>query len=353
MTAAAADLSQRLDTPLHTIASISRAPAAVLAVIAGDQTAIACHGNPPPGAHTVFELGSITKTVTALLLADMVTRGEVHYNDPISAYLPPQALPHRMPQTPITLVHLATHTAGFPRLPANLYLRALPAWWTNPYARYHLDDLYQATARTRPRHRPGTRMHYSNFGIGLLGQLLANAANRDYRHLILDRICRPLGMTNTLTETGRSCVTGYRRGRPLPPWDMGALAAAGTLRSSAADLLLYLQAHLRPETTPLAAALQATQVPRVAAKGKDRICLVWNHRRSRYGEVLFHSGATRGFTAFIGFCPQAHTAVAALANTTPTHRHNMIPTAYALFKALIREHGSSQPKDRDEHAPDS
>jgi len=332
------DLPGRLDESLHAIASITRAPAAVLGVITGGQTTIACHGNPTPAANTLFELGSITKTFTALLLADMVTRGEVSYDDPITAYLPPRARPRRTPETPVTLVHLATHTAGYPCLPANFYLRALPAWATNPYARYRLDDLYWATARTRPRHCPGTHVHYSNFGVGLLGQLLANAANSDYPKLVLDRICRPLGMTQTLTGPSPSCATGHRRGQPVPTWEMGALAAAGTVRSSATDLLRYLHAHLHPQTVPLTLALRAVQIPRVAAKGKDRICLVWNHRRSRYGDVLFHSGATRGFTAFVGFCPQTQTGLAALTNSTPTYRHNMIPTAYALFKTLIREH---------------
>jgi CubicO group peptidase (beta-lactamase class C family) len=174
--------------------------------------------------------------------------------------------------------------------------------------------------------------------VGLLGQLLANAVAADYRDLVLDRVCRPLSMPYTTTGFGPLCATGYRRGRPVPAWEMDALAPAGALRSSATDLLRYLKAHLHPEATPLTAALRATQVPRVAAKGKDRVCLVWNHRRSRYGDVLFHSGGTRGFTAFLGFCPQASTGVAALVNTMPTYRHNMIPAAYSLFKALIREH---------------
>lgn len=333
----ATDLSGRLDASLRTISALVRAPAVVLAAVVGGETAVACHGDPAPDAHTVFELGSITKTFTALLLAEMVTRGEIGYDDPITAYLPPEARPRRATGAPITLVQLATHTAGLPRLPANLYLQALPAWWTNPYARYRLDDLYRATAHLRVRRRPGAHVHYSNFGVGLLGQLLANAAAVDYRDLVLDRVCRPLGMTGTRTGPGPLCATGHRRGRPVPAWEMGALAPAATLRSSATDLLRYLHAHLHPEATPLAAALRATQVPRVAAKGKDRICLVWNHRSSRHGDVLFHSGATRGFTAFLGFCPQAGTGVAALVNTTPTHRRNMIPTAYSLFKALIRE----------------
>lgn len=337
MTEPATELSGRLDESLRMIAAVSRAPAAVLAAIVGGETAVACHGAPTLDAHTVFELGSITKTFTALLLAEMVTRGEIGYDDPITAYLPSEARPRCVTDVPITLVQLATHTAGLPRLPPNLYRRALPVWWTNPYARYRLEDLYRATARIRIRHHQGTRVRYSNFGVGLLGQLLANAAAADYWELVFDRVCRPLGMADTRTGTGTLCATGYRRGRPVPAWEMGALAPAGTLRSSATDLLRYLQAHLYPEATPLAAALRATQVPRVAAKGKDRVCLVWNHRLSYYGDLLFHSGATRGFTAFLGFCPQAGTGIAALVNTTPTRRHNMIPTAYSVFKALIRE----------------
>lgn len=338
MTGRGTGLSGRLDASLRTIASISRAPAAVLVVVTGGETAISCHGDSAPDAHTIFELGSITKTFTALLLAEMVSRGEIGYDDPITAYLPPEARPRRARVPPVTLVQLATHTAGLPRLPANLYLRALPGWRTNPYARYRLDDLYHATARIRTRHRSGARVRYSNFGVGLLGQLLANAVGEDYRDLILDRVCRPLRMTGTLTGPGPLCATGYRRGRPMPAWDMDALAPAGTLRSSATDLLRYLQAELRPEGTPLADALRATQIPRAAAKGKDRICLGWNHRSSRHGDLFFHSGGTRGFTAFLGFCPQTGTGVAALVSTTPTYRRNMIPTAYSLFKALIREH---------------
>ncbi|MGH3601716.1 MAG: serine hydrolase domain-containing protein, partial [Pseudonocardiaceae bacterium] len=332
------DLRERLGASLSGIAAISEPPAVVLAAIVGGETAVACHGDPAPDARTCFELGSITKTFTALLLAEMFVRGEVGYDDPNSANLPLAARPRRDTGASITLLQLATHTAGLPRLPANLYLRALPVWRTNPYARYHLDELYRATARARIRQRSGTQVHYSNFGMGLLGQLLANAAKAQYRDLVVERVCRPLGMTATLTEPGPSCVTGYRRGRPVPAWEMGALAPAGILRSSGTDVLHYLRAHLHPEGTPLADALRATQVPRVAAQGKDRRCLAWNHRRSRYGDLLFHSGGTRGFTTFLGFCPQAGIGLAALVNTAPARRGNMIPTAYSLFKALLREH---------------
>ena len=155
-----------------------------------------------PGPHTMFEIGSNTKTFTALLLADMVVRGEINYTDPIAAFLPGHARPQRnrrrAASAQITLLHLATHTGGLPRLPRNLLARALRDRRTNPYARYTLPDLYAATARLGGGPPPGTRMRYSNYGVGLLGQLLANAAGTDYGTLITQRICRPLGLAETL-----------------------------------------------------------------------------------------------------------------------------------------------------------
>jgi D-alanyl-D-alanine-carboxypeptidase/D-alanyl-D-alanine-endopeptidase len=337
------DLAGWLDVPVRTMAAASQGPATVLAALWGGERAVACHGTPAwhtdtaVDAHTLFELGSVTKTFTALLLAEMAVRGEVSYDDPITAYLPPGALPRHTAAESITLAHLATHTGGLPRVPTNLLPRAVSTWWTNPYAGYRLNDLYQATTRIRPRHPPGTRVRYSNFGVGLLGQLLANATGRDYPELVIDRVCHPLGLTETRTVADPGCASGYRRDRPVPPWEMDALAAAGSLRSSATDLLRYLDAQLHPQATPLTEALCAVQVPRAAIGGKDSICLVWNHRAFRRYELFFHSGATRGFTVFLGFCRQADVGVIALTNGSWTRRDTVIPTAYALLKTLTKE----------------
>lgn len=351
MTSTRTDLAGWLDAPLRAMAAASHGPATVLAALwggerGGSERAVACHGTPAwhtdtaVDAHTLFELGSVTKTFTALLLAEMAVRGEVGYDDPITAYLPSGALPRRTAAESITLAHLATHTGGLPRAPANLLLRAVSTWWTNPYAGYRLNDLYRATTRIRPRHPPGTRVRYSNFGVGLLGQLLANAAGRDYPGLVIDRVCHPLGLTETRAVADPGCASGYHRARPVPPWEMNALAAAGSLRSSATDLLRYLDAQLHPQATPLTDALRAVQTPRVtraAGRGQDSICLVWNHRAFRRYELFFHSGATRGFTAFLGFCRQADVGVIALTNGSWTWRDTVIPTAYALLKTLTKE----------------
>jgi serine-type D-Ala-D-Ala carboxypeptidase/endopeptidase len=340
VTSTRTDLAGRLEVPLRAMAAASHGPATVLAALWGGERAVACHGTPAwhtdtaVDAHTLFELGSVTKTFTALLLAEMAVRGEVGYDDPITAYLPPGALPRRAAAKSITLAHLATYTGGLSRVPTNVLPSAVCAWWTNPYAGYRLDDLYRATTRIRPRNPPGTRVRYSNFGVGLLGQLLANAAGRDYPGLVIDRVCRPLGLAGTRAVAGPGCASGYRRDRPVPPWEMGALAAAGSLRSSATDLLRYLDAQLHPQATPLTNALRAVQLPRAAVRGKDSICLVWNHRAFPRYELFFHGGATRGFTAFLGFCRQADVGVIALTNGSWTRQNTVIPTGYALLKTL-------------------
>jgi CubicO group peptidase (beta-lactamase class C family) len=266
----ATDLQGRLDIALPAVAG--PAPEAVLAAVIDGEVAVAYHGAADAGS--VFELGSMTKTFTALLLAVMVERGEVGYDDPITAHLPTHALPRRHAARSITLGHLATHTAGLPRLPPNLYLQALPRWGTNPYAGYRPGHLYRATTRIRTRSEPGRRVRYSNYGIGLLGHLLGLAGGADYPTLLRDRVCTPLGLARTRVTHQPGDLIGHRRGRSVPPWEMDALAGAGILRSTPTDLLRYLTALLHPDSTPLSGPLRAVRQPRATINETDRMCLV-------------------------------------------------------------------------------
>jgi D-alanyl-D-alanine-carboxypeptidase/D-alanyl-D-alanine-endopeptidase len=293
-------------------------------------------GGGPVNADTRFEIGSVTKTYTALLLAEAAARGEVGYHDPLADYLPPGAAPAHRSGTPITLLHLATHTSGLPRLPAGFLAAALPAWFTDPYAGYSPERLLRSLGSTRVRTRPGDRVHYSNLGVGLLGQVLARAAGADYPQLLDARVCRPLGLTRTTCDPGRAQAVGHWHGRPRPPWRIPALPGAGALRSTGRDLLRYLEALLNPGGVgPLAAALTDVRRPRLLLPGSgDGLCLVWNHRLRQGRELLFHSGGTRGFTSFVGFCPQTGTGLAALANTTPALDGGFVQGAYAQFRAL-------------------
>lgn len=300
------------------------------------------HGGHPADVATRFEIGSLTKTFTALLFAEQAARGELGHHDPAARHL------HTAPRggDALTLTHLATHTSGLPRLPPGLLRRAAPHLRTNPYAHFTPDDAIRRFTRTRLRAAPGTRVRYSNFGIGLLGHALVSAADgTPYSTLLHTRLSAPLALCDTDCATdpppGATQATGHRHHRPLPAFHIPGLPAAGALRSSARDLLTFTEALLDPAAAPgpasLRTALRDVLRPRLRLPSGDGLSLVWNTRPRDDGSLLYHhSGGTVGFTAFTGFNPQHRTALTALANTGPTHRSRFIQQAYTALTRLPR-----------------
>jgi D-alanyl-D-alanine-carboxypeptidase/D-alanyl-D-alanine-endopeptidase len=290
----------------------------------------------PMTPDTACELGSASKTFTGLLLAELAARGVVGYDDPVADHLPPRAVPADPTARRITLTDLATHTAGLPRTPGAVYRTMLRTGWTNPYAHYDIEDLYRTTARMRPRNRG--RYRYSSLGFGILGCALAHAAQDDYGHLLTSRVLLPLGMCGTATEPHvlPDEATGYRRGRQADPWTFRAMAGAGAIRATGADLLRYLRAHLDPDATPLPGPLRDTQQPRHRRDNGDSLCLAWFHRTVQDRPLLWHEGGTRGFSTFIGLSPTTGTGVFLLANTMPIgKRQPAIRAGRRAFKDLL------------------
>ncbi|MFC9948613.1 serine hydrolase domain-containing protein [Streptomyces pratensis] len=328
-------MTEALTTRLRPLLAAAKGPGAAVAAVRGTERAVLCDG--PVGEGTRFETGSLTKTFTALLLAELTARGEVGYGDRADRYLP-----FRIPGPPLTLLHLATHTSGLPRLPPGLLTRAVRSGWlSNPYAGFSEDDLLDSLRRTRLSHRPGTRVQYSNFGGGLLGHVLARAAGGtggDYPALLAERVTRPLGLADTDCDADRAQATGHWHGRPRPALLMPGLTGAGALRSSARDLLHVLTALLDPGTAPntaLRTALAEVQRPRLSVpRTGSRLCLIWNLRPRPGGALLHHSGGTRGFTAFAGFLPGSGTGLVALTNTAPTPLAPFIQSAYGALREL-------------------
>jgi CubicO group peptidase (beta-lactamase class C family) len=317
------------------------APGAVAGAVHGGHAVVVCEGladraaRRPMTVGTACELGSASKTFTGLLLAEMVARGEVGHDDPVADHLPPHAVPSDPVARRVTLADLATHTAGVPRTPGRVYRTMLRTGWTDPYAGYDVEDLYRTTARLRPR-RPG-RYRYSSLGYGVLGCALAHTAGRDYADLLAARVLHPLGLRATATRPGTvpDEATGYHRGRPSSPWTFAALAPAGAVRTTGTDLLRYLRAQLYPGTTPLPGPLRDTHRPRRDRANGDAVCLAWFHRVVRDRPLLWHEGATRGFSTFIGLSPTTGTGVFLLANTMPTGRHPTIRAARRAFNDLL------------------
>ncbi|MFE9724019.1 serine hydrolase domain-containing protein [Streptomyces sp. NPDC005794] len=324
-----------LTARLQPLLTVARGPGAAVAAVRGAERAVLCSG--PVGEGTRFETGSLTKTFTALLLAEMAARGEVRSTDRADLYLP-----FRLPGPPLTLLHLATHTSGLPRLPPGMLTRAVRSGWlSNPYAGFSEDDLLASLRRTRLRHRPGSRVLYSNFGGGLLGHVLARAAGGtggDYPALLAERVTGPLGLADTDCDPNRPQATGHWHGRPRPALLMPGLTAAGAVRSSARDLLSVLAALLDPDTAPnpaLRTALAEVQRPRLSVpRTGSRLCLIWNLRPGPGGALLHHSGGTRGFTAFAGFLPGSGAGLVALTNTAPTPLAPFIQSAYGTLRGL-------------------
>ncbi|OKI02628.1 penicillin-binding protein [Streptomyces sp. CB02923] len=310
----------------------------------------AFEGGVPVEPSTRFEVGSLTKTFTALLFAEHAARGEVGHHDPVARHLPPgTCVPVR--GTDITLTHLATHTSGLPRLPPGLLRSAGRRLPVNPYAGFTRADVLRALARTRLRSRPGTRVRYSNFGAGLLGHALCGASGGlPYDELLAAHVLRPLGLHDTSATAapppGTTQVTGYRHRRPRPPFSIPGLPAAGAVRSSARDLLTLAEALVGPGTAdvtgvpsaPLRTALEDVTRPRlVHSRGASRLALIWNIRPRPDGAGLYHhSGGTPGCTAFAGFSPRHGTALVALANCAPGLGAPFVQQAYDTLSDLLR-----------------
>lgn len=266
-----------------------------------------------PDSNTVFEIGSVTKVFTALLLAEVVERGEVALDDPIVQYLPDSLAVSFGDR--VTLEHLATHTSGLPILPDNLAI-ADPA---NPYAAYTAEDLYRFLGRHGLRREPGAAYEYSNLGIGLLGHLLARRAGESYETLLRERVLDPLGLDDTgitlKADQQARLATGHSGGRVVPNWDFLTLAPAGALRSTGADMLRFLRANLGLVEAPLADELAQARAIRAPAYGDSMaVALGWHTRSSSNAEVIWHNGGTGGYRSFVGFDPEARRGVVVLTN---------------------------------------
>src|SRR5829696_3722210 len=179
----------------------------------------------PPGADTIFEIGSVTKVFTGLLLADMAEEGLVALDDPVQRYLP-AGIELPVEGRPSTLLDLATQTSGLPRNPPGLF-RLSFRQRANPHAGFTVEHLEHAIAETRLKREPGEKVSYSNFGFGLLGQVLALRTGMSYEQLVRKRICGPLNLEDTSITIGPGAYGRFadghnRRGRRVSHWDLPA-----------------------------------------------------------------------------------------------------------------------------------
>jgi D-alanyl-D-alanine-carboxypeptidase/D-alanyl-D-alanine-endopeptidase len=275
-------------------------PGVVVGVLHGKERAVVARGTggadaaPALDGDTVFEIGSITKAFTGILLAELCARGEVTLETRVQELLPEGVTVPRRGRE-ITLLDLATHRSSLPRIPSNLESASL----LDPYAGYGPDRLHEFLAEYSLRRDVGERYDYSNLGAGLLGHALALQAKTGYEALLRERVLAPLGMRDTFLTVpaaarARLAVGHLPNGQPARSWSFDCLAGCGALRSTANDMLRFAACNLGTVETPLREVLRAAQQPRRDAEGPVRIGLGWHV--TPWGEddpVVWHNGRVR------------------------------------------------------------
>lgn len=259
-------------------------------------------------ADALFEIGSITKTFTGLAMAQLIEQRRLRADTTVRELLPAGTV--AQPSGPeITLQDLVTQHSGLPRMPDNF----APADPANPYVDYSAERLLAFLAMHGVGKPASTSFLYSNVGFGLLGYALTLASGEDYAALIDRQVLQPLQMRETAITLpsalrGRFIQGHGAGGVPASSWELDALAGAGALRSTASDMLRYLEAQLDPERA--AGEGSAATLPAALRRSHQPLAEVTANMRIAYGWLLesgtgtyWHSGGTGGFTAFAFFNP--------------------------------------------------
>jgi len=266
-----------------------------------------------PDENSIFEIGSITKTFTATLLADLDLKGEISIQKPINNYLPVFDRILSRKNREITLESLSTHTSGLPREPTNM----------NPnddhrYRNYSSNDLDAFLASYKLK-SSSKKHRYSNLAVLIIEHTIETTLKTTYEALMMKRVIQALGLESSYfvvpNHKQKQVVKGYRNHQETAPLDVGQFNAMGGLRSTAKDLLKYLEAQIKPQTSAISKAIKATHQIRFSSK-KRTMGLGWEvlKRKKSNKTIYYHKGGTNGFVSFAGFDLEAQKGVVVLVN---------------------------------------
>ena len=279
---------------------------AAVGLVAGG--AVETSGADPDG---VFQIGSVSKVFTALLLALEVVEGRVTLETRLGELLPGV---DGLPVADVTLGALVTHTSGLPRLPPGMWRRTFDRRRHDPYADYDESTLVAALGGLSPRPTSGAK--YSNLGFGLLGAALTRHLGTTYNDAVRERIATPLGMAATRCRPEVHVAGHTRRGRERRDvWTFDAMAGAGALWSTVTDMTAFVRANLEPPpASPLGEAIRLAQQP-LAGTGRMQQAMAWIRLAGRDGALLWHNGGTAGFRSFVGVDVDRGRGVVVLGNS--------------------------------------
>jgi serine-type D-Ala-D-Ala carboxypeptidase/endopeptidase len=265
--------------------------------------------------NSVFEIGSISKTFTGILLANAVLNGEVKLDDPVQKYLPATVVVPTRNGEAITLQHLANHTSSLPRMPDNFR----PSNPANPFADYSEQQIYDFLTHYTLMRDIGSQYEYSNFGMGLLGHILALKKGITYEQLMIDVIAKQLALPNTrialTAEMKKNLAAGHVGNLPVENWDIISLAGAGGIRSSAVDMVKYVRANMGVTKSKLYPAMQLAHKNSRAEGTTPGVGFGWHLMNKDGQEIIWHNGGTGGYRTFIGFVKGTSKGVVVLSNS--------------------------------------
>ncbi|HKE47541.1 MAG TPA: serine hydrolase domain-containing protein [Rhodanobacteraceae bacterium] len=268
-------------------------------------------GGAKPAATDAYEIGSTTRTFTGLLLAKALLDGKLRLDEPLGKIFSDVKFADRR-LAAATIGEIATHRAGLPAVPSNLFPRNLD----DPYVEYDAAALRAYLAHASLDKDVGT-YRYSDLGVALLGEALARAYRQDYRTLMASQVLVPLGLTGSGFGQVKNLLDGHRNGEPAAAWQQQALAPAAGLRSTLADLSRFAAAELRPDTSTLRAAILLAREPRAVAGGGETT-LAWQsvpvQSDGQNWPLLWQAGMTGGFSSFVGFRTDRQRAIVLLGN---------------------------------------
>lgn len=268
-----------------------------------------------PDNSTILEIGSISKTFTGILLAQAVIDKKLSLDDDIRNYLPADCSGLQLEGRPILVRHLAGHTSGLPKLTDDL--AATPGYdERDPYVHYTRQQYFNYLARVGLESVPGTRQEYSNTGMAVLGLILEKVYGRTYELLLAQYISNPLKMVCTSTTVPEKkrvhFATGHAGGVAVPHWNLADTNPAGGIRSTIADMALYLKANMADATPAIALSHNHT-----FGEGGEAIGLGWFMPVTRSGDTLvWHNGGTGGFSSYLGYLKDKKVGVVVLVNAS-------------------------------------
>jgi CubicO group peptidase (beta-lactamase class C family) len=268
-----------------------------------------------PVNKSLYEIGSVTKTFTGILLAKAVTEGKIKLTDPVNKYLPADAAWLIAGGDTAKIVHLSNHTSGLPPLPDNFDMTNE----VNPYKDYDEAKLLAYLKTAKLQYKPGVKHSYCNLGVGLLGYILSKTYKMSFDEMVTKFIAAKAGMTDTreflLKKDSALFMQGYNDAlEKQSQWDFKVLSAAGSLRSNTADMLKYALLNLETTDADLKKAIDLSHQP-TFKDAQQQIGLNWFLQNWGWGNMLFHGGATGGYRSFFAINPVTKNAVVILCNS--------------------------------------